>query len=118
MNKKLSRIRRGLKTRIKLKSCDMMRLVIHRTSRHMYAQIIDPISFNVVVSASTLEKSIRKNLISYTGNQDSANYIGDTIAKRALKKGISTVSFDRSGFKYHGRVKMLAESARKSGLKF
>jgi len=99
-----------------MKSLGVIRLVVHRTSRHMYAQIISAES-KVLVCASTVEKKIKCSL-KYTGNKESAEIIGKTIAKRALLKGISNISFDRSGFKYHGRIKVLADSARNFGLKF
>ena len=117
-NKKSSRIRRMLKMRNTLKQSVVMRLIVHRTSRHIYAQIFDMKTASVLASASTLESSIQKQLGTYTGNKKSASFIGEIIALRALKKGIEYVVFDRSGFKYHGRVQILAESARKSGLKF
>ncbi|QCI27320.1 50S ribosomal protein L18 [Buchnera aphidicola] len=117
-NKKNARIRRSLKNRIRFKNLNIIRLVVHRTPRHIYAQIFDSKKSIVLVSASTVEKKIRKTLNSYTGNKKSASIIGTMIAHRALKKGICSVSFDRSGFKYHGRIQILAESARKAGLKF
>lgn len=116
-NKKISRIRRGLRTRCKLKSIGMIRLVIHRTARHIYAQIISSVNSTVLAVASTLEKNILDQSC-YTGNKVAARIIGEKIAKRALSKGIINVAFDRSGFKYHGRVQALAESARKFGLIF
>ncbi|CAL4043363.1 50S ribosomal protein L18 [Buchnera aphidicola (Phyllaphis fagi)] len=116
-NKKNIRIRRAKKVRLHLKRLNKIRLVVHRTSRHIYAQIIDSNTESIVVVASTLEKKIKKNLI-YTGNKQAADVIGSIIANRAINKGINTVSFDRSGFKYHGRIKILAESARKAGLNF
>ncbi|NIH16489.1 MAG: 50S ribosomal protein L18 [Buchnera aphidicola (Periphyllus lyropictus)] len=112
-----SRKKRSLKARCKFRKLKSQRLVVHRTSRHMYAQIISKDNFSVLVYASTLEKNIKKKL-NYTGNKKSSEIIGKTIAKRALKKGIKKVSFDRSGFKYHGRIKSLANSARKFGLQF
>ncbi|AYN24582.1 50S ribosomal protein L18 [Buchnera aphidicola] len=116
-NKKIiSRIRRSVKARCKIKSLGAIRLVVHRTSRHMYAQIISP-EAKVLVFASTLEKKVKLDL-KYTGNKEAAEIIGKIIAERALSKGISKVSFDRSGFKYHGRIKKLADSARNFGLKF
>lgn len=118
-NKKkiISRIRRSMKTRCKIKKIGAMRLVVHRTSRHMYAQIICSKKLAVLTCASTLEKKIKTNL-EYTGNKKAASLIGKIIAERAFLKGIHSVSFDRSGFKYHGRIKILAESARAMGLKF
>jgi large subunit ribosomal protein L18 len=95
----------------------MTRLVVHRTPRHMYAQIIVANGSEVVTAASTLEKDIREQIKS-TGNTNAAEALGEHIAKRALEKDISEVAFDRSGFKYHGRVKALADSARRAGLKF
>ncbi|XBC39667.1 MAG: 50S ribosomal protein L18 [Buchnera aphidicola (Chaetogeoica yunlongensis)] len=118
INKKKIRLRRSMKTRHKIKSLNFIRLVVHRTSRHMYAQIIDSDGCTVLTSASTVEKKLSKAIIGYTGNINASSYIGNIIAERALKKGIKKVSFDRSGFQYHGRIKALADSARKTGLKF
>ncbi|MDO8955003.1 MAG: 50S ribosomal protein L18 [Gammaproteobacteria bacterium] len=117
MDKKVSRVRRGSNGRMKMKSLSKVRLCIHRTPRHIYAQIISGDSSMTIVSASTLEKEVRDQL-KYTGNVSSAEVIGQLIAERALAKGVEEVAFDRSGFKYHGRVKALADSARKGGLKF
>lgn len=116
-NKITARIRRYMKTRCKMKELGVVRLVIHRTSRHIYAQIISPKNSKVLAFASTLEKKISLNL-KYTGNTTAAKTIGKIIAERALSKGIHHVAFDRSGFKYHGRIKELAKSAREFGLKF
>ncbi|VFP78307.1 50S ribosomal protein L18 [Buchnera aphidicola (Cinara cuneomaculata)] len=118
LNKKYSRIRRYTKIRKNLYSRRMFRLVVHRTSKHVYAQIISYKTAQILVYASTLEfKKLNINDV-YTGNKYSAKIIGQLIAQRALKEGIKTVFFDRSGFKYHGRIKELAESARISGLIF
>ncbi|QCI26912.1 50S ribosomal protein L18 [Buchnera aphidicola (Thelaxes californica)] len=117
-NKKIiMRKRRSLKLRSKIRALNIVRLVVHRTSKHIYAQIIAPNSDIVLTSASTLEKIIKNNL-KYTGNTIAAKMIGNLIAERAIKKGIKKIAFDRSGFKYHGRVKKLAEAARKTGLIF
>ncbi|QCI22334.1 50S ribosomal protein L18 [Buchnera aphidicola] len=116
-NKIFSRIRRSMKTRCKIKELGATRLVVHRTSRHIYAQIISSEDSKVLVFASTLEKKISCTL-KYTGNKEAAKVIGKIIAERALSKGICNVSFDRSGFKYHGRIKQLAKSAREVGLNF
>ncbi|WII23614.1 50S ribosomal protein L18 [Buchnera aphidicola] len=116
-NRIFMRKKRSLKIRMKLKRLCVTRLVIHRTSRHIYAQIISKDNFSVLAYASTLEKNIQRKL-NYTGNQESSKLIGKIIAQRALKKGIKRVSFDRSGFKYHGRIQSLANSARKCGLQF
>ena len=117
INKKAARVRRSLRARIKLKELDKIRLCIHRTPKHIYAQIIAGDGSKVLVSASTLQKEVRLSK-EYTGNIISAKVVGKIIAERAIKEGITDVSFDRSGFKYHGRVKALAESARENGLKF
>ncbi|WAI11689.1 MAG: 50S ribosomal protein L18 [Buchnera aphidicola (Macrosiphum albifrons)] len=116
-NKIISRMRRSIKTRRQLKKLGATRLIVHRTSRHMYAQIVSSTESKVLAYASTLEKKINCTL-KYTGNKEAAAQIGKIIAERALSKGIENVSFDRSGFKYHGRVQVLAESAREVGLKF
>ncbi|QCO71048.1 50S ribosomal protein L18 [Buchnera aphidicola] len=116
-NKIISRMRRSIKTRRKLKKLGAIRLIVHRTPRHMYAQIVSSTESKVLAYASTLEKKINCTL-KYTGNKEAAAQIGKIIAERALSKGIENVSFDRSGFKYHGRVQVLAESAREVGLKF
>ena len=94
-----------------------MRLTVHRTPRHIYAQVIAPDSAKVLASASTVQKSVRDS-IKGTGNCDAAAAVGKLIAERAKEAGIETVAFDRSGFRYHGRVKALAEAAREAGLKF
>lgn len=113
--KKDSRIRRAKKTRFKQKSLGETRLTIHRTPRHIYAQVIAPEGGKVLVSASTVEKDLRG---SATGNSDAATKVGQLIAERAKAAGIGRVAFDRSGFKYHGRVKALADAAREAGLEF
>jgi large subunit ribosomal protein L18 len=117
MDKKASRQRRARKTRAKIHRLGMARLCIHRTPRHIYAQVIDGAGDKVLASASTLDRELRKDIKS-TGNADAAAVIGKAVAERAKAAGISTVAFDRSGFKYHGRVKALADAARESGLEF
>ncbi|XOD70213.1 MAG: 50S ribosomal protein L18 [Sodalis sp. (in: enterobacteria)] len=117
MDKKAARIRRATRARRKLQNLEAIRLVIHRTPRHIYAQVITPNGSEVLVAAATVEKTIMGHLKS-TGNKDAAAVVGKTIAERALGKGIQNVSFDRSGFKYHGRVQALANAAREAGLKF
>ncbi|BBI01385.1 50S ribosomal protein L18 [Buchnera aphidicola (Nipponaphis monzeni)] len=116
-NKKSSRLRRALRIRRHLYRLNAIRLVIHKTSRHMYAQIVSPDSLKIIAVASTLEKVISTK-VKYTGNKIAAGVVGEFIAKRAVKKGVSKISFDRSGFKYHGRVLELANAARKFGLIF
>ena len=113
--KKKSRLRRAAKTRARISELRETRLCVNRTPRHIYAQIIAATGGEVLASASTLEKDLRD---SKTGNSDAAANVGKLIAERAKKAGIEKVAFDRSGFKYHGRVKALADAARESGLEF
>jgi large subunit ribosomal protein L18 len=117
MDKKASRQRRARKTRAKIRELGTARLCIHRTPRHIYAQIIADSGDKVLVSASTLDRTLRAEMKG-TGNVAAAAAIGKAVAERAKAVGISAVSFDRSGFKYHGRVKALADAARESGLEF
>ncbi len=118
MNKKTSRIRRTIKSRARLKRLGKVRLCVHRTPNHIYAQILSAEGATVIAAASTNEKSVKEMIKGHSGNCDAASVVGKIIAERSLEKGVSEVSFDRSGFKYHGRVKSLAESAREAGLKF
>ena len=117
MNKKESRIRRTRKTRSRIRVIGVNRLCVHKTPRHIYAQIISTDNSNVVTSASTLDKKL-KGKIKYSGNKDAATLIGKAIAERAKKAGVTKVAFDRSGFKYHGRIKALADAARENGIEF
>ncbi|PSJ41147.1 50S ribosomal protein L18 [Zobellella taiwanensis] len=117
MDKKAARIRRATKARKKMLELGATRLVVHRTPRHIYAQVIAPNSSAVLASASTVEKSLREQ-VKYTGNIDAAALVGKTVAERALEKGVTNVAFDRSGFQYHGRVAALAAAAREAGLQF
>lgn len=117
MDKKLARIRRATRARHILREKGATRLVVHRTPRHIYAQVIAPNGSEVLAAASTVEKVISEQ-VKYTGNKDAAAVVGKAIAERALAKGIEKVSFDRSGFKYHGRVQTLADAAREAGLQF
>ena len=116
-SKKSARIRRATRTRCKIRELGAHRLCVNRTSQHIYAQIISPDASTTLVTASTVEKAIREGLDS-TGNVDAATRVGSEIAKRAKEKGITKVAFDRSGFRFHGRVKALAEAAREAGLEF
>jgi large subunit ribosomal protein L18 len=118
MDKKQARQRRAARTRAKIRELGDYRLCIHRTPQHIYAQIIAPSGDQVVVSASTVEKDLRQSIDGHKGNATAAAAIGKAIAERALTKGIEKVAFDRSGFRYHGRVKALADAAREGGLKF
>lgn len=117
MNKKVSRLRRARKTRAQIKLLGVNRLCIYRTPRHIYAQIIAPNGAQVITSASTLDKEVKKQ-IKYSGNTEAASIVGKMLAGRAKKAGVSRVAFDRSGYKYHGRVKALADGAREGGMEF
>ena len=117
MTKKDSRQRRARSTRMKIRDQEAVRLCIHRTPQHIYAQIISSDSAHVLASASTLDKQVKSNLKS-TGNVEAAKVVGKLVAQRALDAGITKVAFDRSGFNYHGRVKALADAARECGLQF
>jgi len=112
-----ARIRRGKKTRLHIRALGAHRLSVHRTAQHIYAQILAPDAGQTLVAASTAEKDVVKGLKS-TGNVEAARKIGTTLAARAKDKGITKVAFDRSGFRYHGRVKALADAAREGGLEF
>jgi large subunit ribosomal protein L18 len=117
LDKRDTRLRRALRGRVKIKELSAVRLSVHRTPQHIYAQIISPKGDEVLVAASTLQKEVRGELKT-TGNIEAAKAVGRTIAERATAKGIKKVAFDRSGFMYHGRVKALAEAAREAGLEF
>jgi large subunit ribosomal protein L18 len=115
MNKKLARLRRSRKARSRIKKQAVTRLCVHRTPKHIYAQVFSNEGDKTLVSASTVEESFKTKK---TGNQEAAAEVGRMIAERALKMGIKQVAFDRSGFKYHGRIKALADKAREIGLEF
>jgi large subunit ribosomal protein L18 len=117
MEKKQSRLRRAKRGRMKIRELAVHRLCIHRTPRHIYAQVIAPNGSEVLVAASTLDKTIKAGLTK-TGDKTAAAVVGKSVAERALKAGIKKVAFDRAGFKYHGRVQALADAARASGLEF
>ena len=117
MSKKTDRLRRARKARARIKHQGANRLCVHKTPRHMYAQIIAPNGSEVLASASSLDKDI-KSQIKYTGNIEAAAAVGKALAERAKKAGIENIAFDRSGFKYHGRIKALADAARENGLQF
>ena len=117
MNKSEARVRRARKTRARIAEQRANRLVVSRSNSHIYAQIIAPDGDKVLTSASTLEGDMRKDTKN-GGNRAAATLIGKRIAEKAKALGIETVAFDRSGYKYHGRVKALAEAAREGGLKF
>ena len=117
MKKKTARLRRAVKSRMRIKVQNVNRLSVFRTPRHIYAQVIAASGSQVLVSASTLDKEVRGK-IKNSGNKEAAGLVGQVIAERALKAGITTVAFDRSGFRFHGRVKALADAAREQGIKF
>jgi large subunit ribosomal protein L18 len=125
LDKRDTRLRRATRGRAKIKELGALRLSVHRTPRHIYAQIFQPQDENltggqgdkVLVTASTLQKDVRGDLKT-TGNIEAARAVGRAIAERAKAKGIGKVAFDRSGFMYHGRIKALADAAREAGLEF
>jgi len=117
MDKKEARLRRARKTRAKIAELKVVRLSVHRTNTHIYAQIYSACGTKVLAAASTVEPDLRKQ-IPNGGNVEAAKQVGKLIAERAKAQGVAEVAFDRSGFKYHGRVKALAEAAREGGLKF
>ncbi len=115
--KKAARLRRAAKVRAQVRRLQRVRLTVHRSGRHIYAQVIAPEGGTVLAAASTLQKDVRGDLSS-TSNKEAAAAVGKAVAERAAKAGVEVVSFDRSGFKYHGRIKELADAARECGLKF
>lgn len=116
MNKNESRLRRAKSTRAHIRKLGVARLSVHRTGQHLYAQVFDA-SGRALVAASTVQKALAANLKG-TKNLEAAAAVGKAIAERALAAGIDTVAFDRSGFRFHGRIKALADAAREGGLKF
>ena len=117
MSKKTDRLRRARKARARIKQLGVNRLCVYKTPRHVYAQVIAPNGSQVLASASSLDKEI-KGQIKYSGNVETATVVGKILAERAKKAGVSKVAFDRSGFKYHGRIKALADAAREQGMEF
>ena len=117
MEKKISRLRRAAKTRVRITRQGAARLMVHRTNLHIYAQIFSAEGDKVLASASTAEKEVRSK-IAHGSNKSAAAAIGQRIAEKAKAAGIESVAFDRAGYRYHGRVKALAEAARAGGLKF
>ncbi|KEQ14008.1 50S ribosomal protein L18 [Endozoicomonas numazuensis] len=115
MDKNSARLRRARRARMKMRELGANRLSVHRTPRHIYAQVVAPEGDKVLASASTVEKELRGEA---TGNVDAAKKVGALIAERAKAAGVAKVAFDRSGYKYHGRVKALADAAREAGLEF
>jgi large subunit ribosomal protein L18 len=117
IDKKGARQRRAKQTRVKIAELRAVRLTVHRSNSHIYAQVIDATGGRVLASASTLEPDVRSG-VGNGGNTKAAALVGKRIAEKAREKGVESVAFDRAGFKYHGRVKALADAAREAGLKF
>lgn len=117
MDKKSARLRRARRTRGHINELNETRLCVHRTPRHIYAQVITADGGTIIAAASTVEAALIGELKG-TGNTDAAALIGKIVAERAREKGVEKVAFDRSGFRFHGRVKALAEAAREAGLQF
>ena len=117
MNKAKARIRRARQTRIRIALQRATRLTVGRSNSHIYAQIIAPSGDKVLASASTLEAEVRKE-VKNGSNKAAATIVGKRIAEKAKALGIEAVAFDRAGFRFHGRVKALADAAREGGLKF
>lgn len=113
-DKKVSRLRRAKRTRLKIRELGATRLSVYRSGRHTYAQIISSDGTQIIAAASTVEKGYSGP----TGNKEAASQVGKLIAERAKAKGVTAVAFDRSGFKYHGRIQALADAARENGLEF
>jgi large subunit ribosomal protein L18 len=117
LSKKQRRTRRAIKTRARIRTSGTPRLTVHRTPRHIYAQLFAADGSRVLAAASTVQKAVAQGL-KYTGNVEAARAVGRAIAERAKAAGIARAAFDRSGFQYHGRVKALADAAREAGLEF
>ncbi|MGC4029677.1 MAG: 50S ribosomal protein L18 [Steroidobacteraceae bacterium] len=117
MSSKERRTRRAIKARQHIRELGVARLTVHRTPRHIYAQVFDAQGAKVLATASTVQETVKKDLKG-TGNVEAAKAVGREIAERAKAAGVSKVAFDRSGFRYHGRVKALADAAREAGLEF
>ncbi|MXW50398.1 MAG: 50S ribosomal protein L18 [Gammaproteobacteria bacterium] len=115
ISKKQARLRRARRGRMKMRELGVSRLTVNRSPRHIYAQVLSADGANVLAQASTLDKSLREGA---TGNMEAAAKVGALVAERAQAAGVSQVAFDRSGYKFHGRVKALAEAAREGGLEF
>ena len=116
-DKKPSRLRRAAKTRARIRRQEAVRLMVHRTNQHIYAQVVAADGAKIIATASTAEKEVRAQLPN-GGNKEAAALVGKRIAEKAKAAGVTEVAFDRAGFRYHGRVKALAEAAREGGLKF
>jgi len=117
INKITKRARRATKIRGNIRRLGAHRLCVHRTPRHIYAQVLSPCGEKVLAQASTLDKALRGE-VSYGGNVAAAKRVGEIVAKRCVDAGVKTVAFDRSGFRYHGRIKALADAVREGGVSF
>ncbi len=117
MDKKAQRLRRATRARSKMRERGVARLTVHRTPRHIYAQVLAAEGDRVLATASTVQRDLRDAVVS-TGNIEAASLVGRRIAEKASDAGVTRVAFDRSGFRFHGRVKALAEAARENGLQF
>lgn len=117
LTKKERRLRRAVKTRARINGLDVARLTVHRTPRHIYAQVTTQAGARVIAAASTVQEAVRAGLKG-TGNVEAAKAVGRAIAAKAKAAGVSRVAFDRAGFRFHGRVKALADAAREAGLEF
>ncbi|WP_027415401.1 50S ribosomal protein L18 [Aneurinibacillus terranovensis] len=117
-DKNKARKKRHLRVRKKISgTAQAPRLNVYRSSKHIYAQLIDDVAGVTLASASTVDPEL-KDQITHGGNQEAAAKVGALIAKRGLEKGVSEVVFDRGGYLYHGRIKTLADAAREAGLQF
>ena len=116
-DRKTVRAKRARRTRKQIRELGVARLCVHRTPRHIYAQVFSLDGASTVASASTLEKDVR-SAIGYGGNRAAAAIVGRIVAERAMRAGVERVAFDRSGFRYHGRIQSLADAAREAGLIF
>jgi large subunit ribosomal protein L18 len=112
-----ARLRRARQTRLRIREVGAVRLTVHRTNSHIYAQITSPEGDKVLAAASSAEKELRGQL-KHGANRKAAELVGQRIAAKAKEKGIESVAFDRAGYRYHGRIKALADAARAGGLKF
>ncbi|MDE2047939.1 MAG: 50S ribosomal protein L18 [Betaproteobacteria bacterium] len=118
LNKKVARLRRAKATRARIRRLEAVRLCVHRSNSHIYANVVSADGGKVLASASTLDAELRKQVGGNGGNSAAAKAVGTAIAQRAKAAGIEVVAFDRAGFQFHGRVKALADAAREAGLKF
>lgn len=116
-DKKTARLRRARKTRARIREQGKLRLCVYRSARHIYAQVIDDQAGRVLAQASTAEKDLRESA-PFGGNVSAAGMVGKRVAEKALAAGVKEVAFDRSGYRYHGRIKALADAAREQGLSF